>query len=531
MRKKGIFITVLFLLFIGGISSLIFYNDNHPPRFYVENYRNESDVDDGAAIQRALGAAKAAGGGIVILENKSYTISFTRQEFPSNVTLKGSGKKTKIISTKTGELFNAFKKENIEIRKIEFQGIDNNTVMLAANTTDGILIKKCTFTNIRILRTDLSSGETYSAADETKLSKNITITDNKAVGVNKTLSRAAIELAYVKNVKVRNNEISRYKHGIQWWGGDGDPSINGVLSNPRWAIDITISKNTVDDIDKGGIWGSMGYNVTVSNGNRVSNCGDVGIDFEGSISSNATNNYVKNCKNGCIATFFQNKDILINDNVIESDVDGQYLFRIFNSSHAGNQSIKVVDNKFRHTGSGIGYVGGEQVDTLDLSDNTFTNTAIHLYSTNFKKVTVFENSLSFTQTYSQPFNALRVRSLIQEQKYGLNPVEDSLFVISDNTVRSLVEQPNRSRAIYVEMNENNLPEKAIVEDNKTDGFPIDVEYYVIDSPIGRTLEFILRYNTLANRNFIISKGSTTIGKVIVEGNRDKNGAPYNPVVK
>ncbi|WP_374187423.1 right-handed parallel beta-helix repeat-containing protein [Priestia aryabhattai] len=531
MRKKGIFITVLFLLFIGGISSLIFYNDNHSSRFYVENYRNESDVDDGLAIQRAIAAAKAVGGGIVILDNKSYTISFTGQELPSNVILKGSGKKTKIISTKTGELFHAFNKENIEIRKIAFQGINNNTVMLSTNTTDGILIKKCTFTNIRIIRTDLPSGESYATADETKLSKNITITDNKATGANKTLSRAAIELAYVKNVKVRNNKISQYKHGIQWWGGDANPSKNGALNNPRWARDITISKNTVDDIDKGGIWGSMGYNITVSDGNRVSNCGDVGIDFEGSISSNATDNYVKNCKNGCIVTFFQNKDILITENVVESDVDGQYLFRIFNSSHAGNQSIKVVDNKFRHTGSGIGYVGGEQVDVLDLSDNIFTNTAIHLYSTNFKKVTVSENNLSFTQTYSQPFNALRVRSLIQEQRYGLNPEEDSSFIISDNAVRSLVEQLNRSRAIYVEMNENNLPEKAIVEDNKTEGFPIDVEYYVIDSPTGRTLEFILRYNTLANRNFIISKGSTTTGQVIIEGNRDKNGKPYNPVVR
>ncbi|MGI8377423.1 right-handed parallel beta-helix repeat-containing protein [Priestia megaterium] len=525
MKNKNMLLIILIFTLI-SISSLIIYKNSDTSKIYVESYREDSDIDDGESIQRAISWAEKNGGGLIILANKTYTVSFIKQELPSHVTLKGSGKKTKIVSTKPGDLFRAVGKKDITIKGISFKGIDNNALMLSAQSTDQITIKNCFFENLRVIKTDLPSGETYNSVTREKLNHNIQINNNIAVGLDKTLSKAAIELAYVEDAKVKRNRISKYKHGIQWWGGDANPAKNGALNNPRWAINIVISKNTIQDINSGGIWGSMGTNIKVSSGNVVSDCGDVGIDFEGSTSSEATGNYIKNCKNGCLTTFFENKEIKIRKNIIESDVKNQYLFKIYNSSHKQNHSIQIYKNKFRFIGSGIGYVGGEQVDKVSIFNNDFINTVVHLYSPNFKEVYIHKNKFLFTNLVDDPFNAVRVRSLIQQ--FEQDSLAEGEFKISNNIIKSEVTQPNKSRAIYVEMNEKNLPSRAIVEKNETEGFQIDVEYYLIDSGANRKMEFILRNNMLHGRNFVFLKGGSSEGKILIEGNYDGNGLVYLP---
>ncbi|AIW03427.1 hypothetical protein CPT_Moonbeam29 [Bacillus phage Moonbeam] len=500
-----------------GIQNII--NDlvgGKTPELLVDQYRTPLDADEATCIITAMKEANKRGGGTVKLGNKGYTTALLNQPFYSNVTLVGGGPLAKVTMTKTGSLFVSSGQQAIAIKDIIFEGIDNNSLVLAADTTTGISITGCKVKNIRLIKTNLATGETYTTADLSKLNSDIYIVNNRAAGLNKSLSSACIELRYVKSVTVKDNNISRYQHGIQWWGGDSNISANGALTNPRWAIDLTISNNIIDDIGLGGIWGSMGVNITIDNGNKVSNCGDVGIDPEGCLFVSIVANKVKNCVNGGITTFFLNKGVVVTGNTIESDVDGQYLFKVRNSANSGNHSIEFTDNVCIHTGTGIGYIGGEQVDSLIITDNQLTNVGIQLNSLNYVDVKIGDNQLLFSNVSSAAFNAINSRYVTSDGK----------ITVKNNTVKSKVAQPTGSRGVYVTLKDYNSATRAIVEGNEIEGFDIDLETLADSGNAGVTPKFVIRNNMLGNKKYVRSEGTTQKSKVLLIGNYDKNGDPF-----
>ncbi|MEH6865766.1 right-handed parallel beta-helix repeat-containing protein [Priestia megaterium] len=504
----------LMLIILGSCSPFNQRND----RIYVKDYHLDSDKNEGIAISRALSEAKKLGRGVVILEDKQYIVSFKDQNISSNVTLLAGGEKSEITSTVNGSLFKANGQKNIKIKGIKFNGRDNNSVVLQTNTINGLEISDCEIQGMRLLKTELPTGINYSNMTEDFLNKNINIRRNIGVGSDKKLPGAFIDLRYVENVKVLGNNITNYQHGIEWWGGDANPSKNGALNNPRWANNISITKNTIDEIGLGGIWGSMGRNIRITNKNRVTNCGDVGIDVEGTISAKILNNYVKNCKNGCITTFFQNQNITISKNVIESDVDKQYLFKIYNSSNKDNDSITFIDNKLSHVGDGIGYAGGEQVKSIDFLNNSLKNVAINFYSVNYEKIDIKDNNILFNQLYSNEFNAVFVKGLIK----------NGIATIERNKIVSDVLQPVNSRGVHVILNDYNSSTKAVIRNNEIRGFPTDIEVNSNSANQGITNELVMENNVMANKNFAVPNGKL---RVTLDGNRDIDGNTYNPLVK
>lgn len=120
----------------------------------------------------------------------------------------------------------------------------------------------------------------------------------------------AINIVTSQDIAVIGCTINGAQHGIQWWGDD----------SRGWCKQIDIKKNFVRNVIGGGIWGNKGESISIT-GNSVTTCGDVGIDFESSRSSHATNNTVRNCKNYALAVFFSSKSILFAENKIYQDTN------------------------------------------------------------------------------------------------------------------------------------------------------------------------------------------------------------------
>ncbi len=103
--------------------------------FNVKSYGAVGDgvTDDLGAIQAAIDAAEAAGGGMVFLPSGSYLISaFFTMDSP-NVTLYGAGASSRIIAaTGSGAFVCKTSAANIKIKDIAFVG-GASTELAAAN--------------------------------------------------------------------------------------------------------------------------------------------------------------------------------------------------------------------------------------------------------------------------------------------------------------------------------------------------------------------------------------------------------------
>ena len=143
-----------------------------------------------------------------------------------------------------------------------------------------------------------------------------------------------MDIIFSHEGKIINCYVNNTLHGIQWWGGDPSFSEKGVT-------DLVISGNTVTNIQGGGIWGAWGDRINIDN-NNVKNCGDVGIDPEGSINSVVSDNTVKNCINAGISTFFASEQIEFTGNFIKQD-DG-YGHGFFFYATGWNEYMNVTGN-------------------------------------------------------------------------------------------------------------------------------------------------------------------------------------------
>lgn len=170
-----------------------------------------------------------------------------------------------------------------------------------------------------------------------------------AQGINLTFSQRGV---------VSGNIVDTANHGIQWWGGDA--ALTSVVGTDS----IVISANVVRNIGGGGIWGSLGAYISVT-GNSVTNCGDVGIDFEGCQDSTATGNSVRNATNSGLSVFFASTRIRFTGNTVINDIANGYGFKAFSAQT--NTFIAVDSNTFRTIATAIA------TDTNALTDSLLTN--------------------------------------------------------------------------------------------------------------------------------------------------------------
>ncbi len=307
--------------------------------------------------------------------------------------------------------------------------------------------------------------------------------DVKVIGNTATSDRvdapagAAVYFTFTQGALASENIIRGFVHGFQWWGGGADPRTGqGAASTARGARDLSFIGNKITDVGGAGIWGSMAEGV-VASGNVIESCGDVCLDSEGSNSVVFANNYVKDGASGAIATFFYNRDVLITGNTVVSSSSAKPLLRTYTSGQTApeDRDTQVVGNHFTcldTTPCFINSVSGLP-ERFIFKDNTLRNVTLDISDANQKHIVVISgNDFLFDVV------ATRVQGAIRAARTdSLSPGVPGYCDISNNTVRSNVQQPPRSAAIFVYQDDPDLAPFTIIEGNHLLGlhpFPVDI---------------------------------------------------------
>ncbi|WP_370290224.1 right-handed parallel beta-helix repeat-containing protein [Nocardioides sp.] len=298
------------------------------PRDYGAKFDNATD--DSAAFTAAFNAGATFGLPVQITGTGTALINSTLTP-PSGAVIFNDGSPATIrMGSTLATLFDLVNRDGFLASGLNVTATNANTsvMVLARVATKRITLLRNRLTNARLIITN--SGPTYSSITTAGPGGTPgTVTDllldsNTGIhtaGIENRGGRAFIELRYIERARIQGNDNDGYFHGIMWWGGDS--AVDGgtpLGSNPRRAKDITIVNNATRN-NFGGIWGSMGQDVTVA-GNNVRDVTDVGIDFEGCFDCTATGNTVRNATYACYAVFFGCKRVTFSGNtgIIEAGV-------------------------------------------------------------------------------------------------------------------------------------------------------------------------------------------------------------------
>ncbi len=342
-------------------------------------------------------------------------------ELKDNQIIQGSGNSTfisteKTLASKDFSFFTINSKKNIAVSNLTFRSIDNpaqNVVAILATNVSHLTIRKVEVYNGGIIETwvdrqypyKIIPSDFHSDAYFKVCNSFIEIDSCFGVGSENYIAHRTngVLFYYASDWKITNSTFSRYNHGIQWWGGDSHPDRHGDTVNVRKSRNGLVAGVAVDQIRGGGIWGSMGENITVKNC-KVANCGDVGIDFEGCFNAQALDNDVKNCKNGCIATFHYNRNILFKNNRLSQAHPAHPLACIYNAAQKqDNGKVIFYDNTFTaHEKIGLIKQSGPS-SHIEFVKNQLHNVVLNLSFNNNKYILIKENTFNITRSIT-PYN-------------------------------------------------------------------------------------------------------------------------------
>ncbi len=310
-------------------------------------------------------------------------------------------------------------------------------------------------------------------------------------------------------------------------GGDANPQTGqGAVTNPRGARNLSFVGNTVTDVGAGAIWGSMGEGI-VASGNIIERCGDVCLDSEGSNSVVFANNYVKDGANGAIATFFYNRDVLITGNTVVSSSAAKPLLRTYvGQDHPYDRDTQVVGNHFTcldTTPCFINSVSGLP-ERFVFKDNTLRNVTLDISDANLKHIVVISgNDFLFDVV------ATRVQGAIRAARTdSLSPGVPGYCDISNNTVRSNVQQPPGSAAIFAYQDDPEIAPLTIIEGNRLVGlhpFPVDIAVGGGSRNPSVTPVFVIRDNLMGAGVYSRLDQSNPRSMVKLEGNYRSDSSP------
>jgi hypothetical protein len=356
-------------------------------------------------------------------------------------------------------LFNGTSVTNVEFNGLTFQSSDVNsycifiqgTLSPASNSSNIKVINCNVYGGIMLLLTYQPTGSVYSTITDDMLTSNVVVSNNIVIGTAGSVSGGgigAINLHYAKNYIVDGNYVESMPHGITWWGGDGAPNTGeGFLSNQRKSYNGSITGNTVKTVNGGGIWGSMGREISIT-GNTVQNCSDVGIDLEGCLNVVVSGNYVQDCNNGCLVTYNCMYGNVFSGNQCVSTVAGRniVMHNLFGVSTKAEieQSKDLVfsGNTFKCTAAnGVCTVTGDFIKSLSFNGNTLINCVVSYDNDDYsglRNESFLSNSFIYEDAKSASFTALN-----SENAHGGT-------VISNNSFKTEAAQPAGTIGIYVQ---------------------------------------------------------------------------------
>jgi parallel beta-helix repeat protein len=559
----------------------------------IKNFGAVGDgvTDDTQAIRHAV-----ASGGHVFIPVGTYRVTGTIT-LPSDICIWGVGRSSLIKADMTGfSVFYANTESDITVDSVGFLGTTNNVGAVRVDGCSRVRVVSCVVEGIRLFYSSTGgSTHTYAAATDDLLSSDLIVNDNVCVGAGRTSAlgqEPCIYFTYAKRCSAKGNKVRNYRHGIGWWGGDAN--TNGTAVATRWTKDVTITGNTVSAVGVatdnvgGGIFGSMGERIAVT-GNTVSDCGDVGIDAEGTYYVSISGNTVSDCRNGCITTFFRCRGVSITGNSTYQTGAGFKHIYIFNSTQEATNRDFVITGNVCENIDGVGTAGGQTSYSLLLSGNVFKNVKIDRMANNSTYMKVSGNILTFdtasTATVSvvgvvatDVFTAIDHGLVIGDAMtftgtgggvvvgtvYYVVATTTNTFQISDtrggaafdvvdttanvatlamhaidaggnhggrldisgNIVRSSVAQPADSRGIYATQTDPTSTPVTFISDNLVSGFTTDIEVLANSSNAGLSPIFNISRNTFGAGVFVRSEGATAMSTVRLIDNITTNGDPY-----
>jgi len=213
--------------------------------------------------------------------------------------------------------------------------------------------------------------------------------------------RGACFLAYVIGAHVTDVDYETVGTGVQWWGGDSglDSWQNGARANERKCRDVLIERASVKHSLVGGIWGSMGHDITVRDC-QVAECLDIGFDAEGCDKVTFERCVARNGHNGCFTIFALNDDIRFVDCRGTVDKKNYPLFRVYNvtQSNAENRRVTVEGGHFEcldQTGPSTLDCASGPVRELSITNATLRNVRIDTVFLNMHRTVIADNELTF----------------------------------------------------------------------------------------------------------------------------------------
>lgn len=423
--------------------------------------RGNGATDDTHAIQEALNA-----GPRVFFPAGVYSVKSSHLQLNDDAFIYGEGMSTVIVAAKgrpnvQDNIIKAVDKHNITVDSLSFFGVDSKQTALLFASCSRVRVTHCRSRNcqlvyvgssavrdMRNINTPNGFFDIYGFVTKAShYSSDIIIESNLCLGDltadspadGKNLS--ALFVSFAKNVRIVNNDISQYFHGITWWGGNANtkgPVPNGDIANERKCQNITITGNNIHSIRAGGIWGSMGQGVAIA-ANTVTGCGDVGIDFEGCINCTATGNTVEDCHTACLCTCFDNKGITFSGNACTQHTPGSFIVYVQNlHGSTGNQDVNFSGNALVAT-KGMSAVVSQGIQHLMFQGNTLRNVHIHFASPQLRHHAqiVSNNDMYFDTKARKPFGAVKVG--------GLD--EGGYVSVVGNVISTRVSQPDGSTGI------------------------------------------------------------------------------------
>jgi hypothetical protein len=484
----------------------------------------DGTTDDTAAVQSAINAVPASGG-TVLFPAGTYALSATIT-LKSRVTLLGDHATLVLTTAPTDSSQTLLLAENVEdvtVQQLGFRFATSRMWSVLVRRGHRVTVRDCSAQGAHLLSVmgpipQSTPSPQVTAAD---INTDIVVENCSLRGVSDFNNKdGAITVRFTDRFRLTGNTISGYSHGIQWWGGDAAVDKDGAVGNERKTGHGVISGNTVVKMNKGGIWGSMGRQITVT-GNVVDTVGDVGIDFEGCFQCTATGNTVVDARYAGLAIFFNNRDIVFAGNTVLATVPStEWMFWVANSSNSvDNRSVSLTGNSFLDESGKIGKVGGNYVESVLFADNNLRNVRID-FTMRGTLHRVTDNQLLFDVVSPAAFDACHVGG---DRNNGSSTV-------LDNSVRSLVTQPADSTAIRVSQADPDQDTRSLVQGNITGGFPVDLLVYTNSTTAARRHRFAVKDNVFGVGGFRRTDAGAGGSVVLLEDNVTGGALPYPATV-
>lgn len=364
----------------------------------------DGDHDDTKAIQSAID--HAAKGQVVLLTGKIYKVSGDKTGIlkipPSGLQLRGQGarKPTILCVTDPAYILRGDAVHNVNISNIGFEGPDARCIGIwMSGAASNIRISDCTAKYCGLYN-GTTFATSYAEASKGNSPSDVQIQNCIGTGNPKVNTNSAfITVQYHTNVRIDNCQADGYDHGIMWWGGDSNYQKNGAPQAERKTSDITITNCRISNIRQGGIWGSMGRNVKVVNC-TVDTCGDVGFDAEGCQDVTFSGGKVRNCKNGCLTTFWGASNIVFQNVDVEVSASFPLAFRSYNATlkAALSESASIIGGTITCP-DGIGRIdqGSGPLDNFLMRGTHLKNVIVNMTQRNIHNITIDGITAEFTR--------------------------------------------------------------------------------------------------------------------------------------